>query len=105
MYADSRIYHVPESLAELTGPTSCVIELPIHLDWSEQHIYDPAQTGLLYERVIREALSQRDLASYLNKDVLMRIWGRLYLPARVRRQWENAFPALPRAAAEGSPRW
>ncbi|XRQ08667.1 hypothetical protein ACN3XK_71255 [Actinomadura welshii] len=101
-YADSRTYLVPEDLADLTGPTSGVIELPTHLDWSEQRTYDlgdPAQVGLMYERVLREASSPGDLASYLNKDVLIRIWGRLYLPTRVRRQWESAFPILARAAA------
>lgn len=100
-YADSRTYLVPEDLAELTGPTSGVIELPTHLDWSEQHAYDlddPVQTGLMYERVIREAASPRDLAYYLNQDVLIRIWKRIYLPARVRRQWESTFPTLSQAA-------
>lgn len=79
-----------------------MIELPAHLDWSEQHTYDlgdPAQAGLMYERVLREASSPRDLASYLNQDMLIRIWGRLYLPARVRQQWEGTFPILARAAA------
>ncbi|MES9538007.1 MULTISPECIES: hypothetical protein [unclassified Actinomadura] len=99
-YADSRPYVIPGSLAELTGPTSGMVELPTHLDWSEQHVYDlndPAQTRLMYERVLREAISQRDLALYLNAEVLRRLWGRLFLPVRVRLLWESAFPALVRA--------
>ncbi|GAA3954187.1 hypothetical protein GCM10023085_40860 [Actinomadura viridis] len=100
-YADSRAYVVPESLDGLTGPASGVVELPPHLDWSEQHVYDlddPAQAGLMYERVIREAASPRDLATYLNAERLARLWNRLHLPARVRRQWESAFPTLARTA-------
>lgn len=100
-YADSRTYIVPQRLAELTGPTSGVVELPTHLDWSEQHVYDlgdPAQAGLMYERVIREASSPHDLATYLNEELLNRLWARLYLPVQVRRLWESAFPTLVRAA-------
>ncbi|SEG72469.1 hypothetical protein SAMN04489712_1103 [Thermomonospora echinospora] len=100
-YAVSRPYIVPESLAELAGPTSGVVKLPAHLDWSEQHVYDlgdPAQAGLMYERVIREASSSRDLAAYLNAGMLDRLWNRLYLPPQVRRLWESRFPGLVRAA-------
>ena len=100
-YADRRTYAVPEDLAQLTGPVSGVVELPRHLDWSEQHAYDlndPAQLGLMYERVIREASSPEDLAAYLDARTLIRCWGRLYLPVQVRRLWESRFPALATAA-------
>ncbi|MFF5262209.1 hypothetical protein ACFY4C_25005 [Actinomadura viridis] len=98
-YADSRAYVVPESLDGLAGPASGVVELPTHLDWSEQRVYDlddPAQAGLMYERVIRESSSPRDLAAYLNAELLVSLWDRLHLPVRVRRKWESAFPALAR---------
>ncbi|GAA3237089.1 hypothetical protein [Actinocorallia longicatena] len=100
-YADSRAYALPEDLALLEGPVSGVVELPRRLDWSEQHVYDlddPAQLGLMYERVIREASSQADLVAYLNAQVLARCWSRLYLPVRVRRLWESRFPFLAAAA-------
>jgi hypothetical protein len=100
-YADSRTYVVPENLADLAGPATGVVELPIRIDWSEQRVYDlrdPQQTGLLYERVIREASSPLDLAAFLNAEVLVRLWGALYLPARVRAVWEASFPVLTRAA-------
>jgi hypothetical protein len=57
LYEDGRPYTVPETLEELTGPTSGVVELPVRLDWSEQGRYDlsdPKQLCLMYERVIRE---------------------------------------------------
>lgn len=78
-----------------------VVELPIHLDWSEQRVYDlddDAQLGLMYERVIREAVHVDDLRTYLNGSVLVRIWPRLYLPIQARRTWEARFHGLARVA-------
>lgn len=54
LYEDGRPYTVPDSLEELTGPTSGVVELPQRLDWPEQGRYDlsdPRQRNLMYERV------------------------------------------------------
>ena len=33
LYEDGRPYTVPETLEELTGPTTGVVELPLRLDW------------------------------------------------------------------------
>jgi hypothetical protein len=52
----------------------------------------------MYERVIREATRADDLRSYLNEQVLRQAWGRLFLPARVRRSWDDRFPELRLAA-------
>jgi hypothetical protein len=101
-YAEHRPYAVPERLEALAGPVDGTVTLPSHLDWSgAQRTYrldDPAERNLLYERVIREALTVNDLARYLNAGVLVRVWGQLYLPARVREAWERRFPALATAA-------
>ena len=87
-YAENRPYLLPETLGELTGPVTGVIQLPLRLDWSERaefHLDDPAERNVMYERVIREATRADDLRSYLNGEVLRQVWGRLFLPARVRR--------------------
>ncbi|MEO3855309.1 hypothetical protein [Acrocarpospora sp. B8E8] len=100
-YATARKYLTPDDLSELTGPSEGIVKLPIHLDWSEQGIYDLSddrQTGLMYERVIREAASVDDLRIYLNAATLCRLWGRLYLPIQARQVWEARFRALTRAA-------
>lgn len=92
---------MPAGLEELAGPTTGVVELPTHLDWSEQRIYhldDHAELGLMYERVIREAARVDDLRTYLNASVLIRIWPRLYLPVQARQAWEARFRTLVRAA-------
>jgi hypothetical protein len=96
-YAENRPYLLPETLAELAGPVTGVIQLPLRLDWSERtefHLDDPAERNVMYERVIREAMRVEDLRSYLNAGVLRHVWGRLFLPARVRRSWEDRFPDL-----------
>lgn len=100
-YEDNRPYTVPETLTELTGPTSGSVTLPQHLDWSEQgtyHLDDPAELGLMYERVIREAMDVADLRRYLDGRTLRRMWHRLFLPRRVRTLWEARFPGLSAAA-------
>jgi hypothetical protein len=100
-YDQRRPWTVPDSLEELTGPMSGVVDLPLHLDWSEQRRYDladPAQLGLMYERVIREAMDREDLRRYLHGETLRAVWHRIFLPRPVRALWESRFPAL-RAAA------
>jgi hypothetical protein len=96
-YADVRPYAVPDTLGELAGPASGVVELPAHLAWSGLRVYDlgdERQLGLLYETVIRESMDIADVGRYLNAAVLVRVW----LPVRVRRAWEQRFPSLTQAA-------
>ncbi|MER5324021.1 hypothetical protein [Streptosporangium roseum] len=100
-YASRRTYLVPADLSELAGPISGVVELPIHLDWSEQRVYDlsdDSHVGLMYERVIREASHLDDLRAYLNHETLVRLWPHLYLPVQARNVWETRFRDLVRAA-------
>jgi hypothetical protein len=92
---------VPESLEELTGPISGVVELPQHLDWSEQGRYDLSderQRNLMYERVIRESMRVDDLRTFVHGPTLARVWHQLWLPRKVRMLWESRIPSLPRAA-------
>jgi hypothetical protein len=96
-YAENRPYLLPATLAELVGSVTGVVRLPSRLDWSERtefHLDDPAERNVMYERVIREATRVDDLRSYLNEEVLRQVWGRLFLPASVRRSWEDRFPEL-----------
>jgi len=100
-YADARPYTVPDTLGELAGPASGVVELPTHLAWSGLRVYDlgdERQLGLLYETVIRESMDIAEVDRYLNAAVLRRVWPRLWLPVRVRRAWEQRFPSLTQAA-------
>ena len=87
-YAENRPYLLPDTLGELAGPVTGVVRLPLRLDWSERtefHLDDLAERNVMYERVIREATQVNDLRSYINEKILRQVWGRLFLPARVRR--------------------
>lgn len=100
-YAENRPYLVPETMEELAGPLTGVLILPERLDRSERAAFRldvPAERNLMYERVIREATRPGDLREYLNGAVLREVWRNLFLPARVRRMWEDRFPDLALAA-------
>ncbi|MEU5943191.1 hypothetical protein ABZ807_29420 [Micromonospora sp. NPDC047548] len=96
-YADRRPYVVAETLTALNGPTEGVVALPHHLDWSGHAEYDLSRLGRLasmYKVVLTEASTVDDLNTWLNADLLLRLWPALWLPPQLRRRWEEAFPKL-----------
>lgn len=97
LYSEHRPYVVADSLDELVGPTTGLVELPLRLDWSEQGTYnldEPRELNLMYEVVLREAMDVQDLRRYLNGSTLHEVWRQLFLPRRVRDLWETRFPDL-----------
>ena len=98
---------VAVSLADLRGPASGVVELPLHLFWSSPDkafsLDDPAQRREVYEVVLREARSPDDLAVFLNGGLLAVVWPDLFLPRPVRKAWEDQHPVLRPAAPAGLP--
>ncbi len=101
-YGDHRPYPDPPArLADLTGPTSGVIELPISIDWGPKRNYDmgrDADRRVVYEFVLQEASTTEELGRYVNGEILAGVWSRLWLPRRVREAWEERFPDLAHAA-------
>ncbi|MER6561306.1 hypothetical protein ABT300_26945 [Streptomyces sp. NPDC001027] len=98
LYREKFRRRLPESLDELHGPTQGVIELPLHLAWSEMTSYDmskPRQRMGLYRTVLHEGLRD-DLPRYLNRDLLLQLWPvlRSLVGRTVRTVWEDAFPQL-----------
>lgn len=92
-----RPYTVPDSLDLLQGPSSGTVFLPAHLDWSGSAAYDldaPGRIVDLYRTVLIEASSPEDLYAYLDASVLRRLWALLWLPAQLRRAWEQKFSVL-----------
>ncbi len=89
---------VAASLAELRGPATGTVELPLRLFWSSpDRTFDlgkPFMLRSLYETVLREASRQEDLTTYLNPDTLLAVWPDLYLPKGVRQAWEDEHPGL-----------
>ena len=89
---------VIDDLADLGGPTTGTVELPLRLFWSlPDHRFeldDPDMRLWYYQTVLREASRPADLTSYLDRDTLVSVWPDLYLPRGVRRAWEDRHPAL-----------
>jgi hypothetical protein len=90
-------------LADLGGPASGTVELPLWLYWSGPspafELGDPFMRRWLYQTVLREATRSEDLTSYLNQDILITIWPDLHLPAGIRQAWQERHQALRSAAA------
>jgi hypothetical protein len=92
---------VATDLADLRGPTTGMVELPLRLFWYPDRTFDLDQPGMLpwmYQTVLREATRAEDLA-ILNGDMLVALWRDLFLPKGVRRAWEDQHPALRAATA------
>lgn len=100
-YADRRPYAVPGSLEELTGPVGGGVRLPAALAWTgrvEYDLDDDADRIVFYERVLVEAPDIETITTLLDERVLRASWRRLFLPAAVRRVWEQRFTDLASAA-------
>ena len=78
-----------DDLADLRGPVTGLVELPLRLFWSlPDHRFDLDEPDLrrwYYETVLREATRPADLAAYLDGETLVSLWPELYLPKGVRR--------------------
>ena len=93
---------VVTDLADLLGPTTGTVELPLRLFWYPDRTFDLDEPGMLrwmYQTVLREATRPEDLTTFLNGDALVALWPDLFLPKGVRRAWEDRHPALRAAAA------
>ena len=96
-YGDRKPYVVADTLAALKGPTRGTVSLPRHLDWSGHADYDlsrPTRLASMYKVVLSEAGSVEDLCTWLDGELLLRLWSTLWLPPQLRRRWEERFPEL-----------
>lgn len=96
-YSTRKPYAVVERLDELCGPTAGTVTLPPHLDWSGNATYDlgkPARLASMYRVVLNEAGCADDLQAWLHDRLLTTLWPALWLPAALRRVWEDRFPEL-----------
>ena len=88
---------VAPRLDELHGPVSGVIELPNRLLWRPDRHVDldrPAALELMYETVLREAVTVEELRTWIDGPTLVRVWPELYLPRWVRQGWRDRHPEL-----------
>jgi hypothetical protein len=98
-YQDQRRYVVAVSLDDLRGPTAGAIRLERSLDWSGDPGYDlddDADLAVMYQTVLNQATTPRDLNRWLDAVTLRRLRPNLWLPAVLRAAWEARFPELKR---------
>ncbi|WP_329425479.1 hypothetical protein OG339_34675 [Streptosporangium sp. NBC_01495] len=89
---------VPESLADLRGPATGKVALPVHLGWSgltEFDLVNPLLRMSLYRTVITGG-GRSDAESYLNAELLVADWPTLRrgIGPSYRRAWETKIAAL-----------
>jgi hypothetical protein len=94
---------LPASLDDLTGPGSGTVQLPLHVAWSGQTVFNlemPKACMHMYRIVLAEG-QRSDVAAYLNRDLLLGQWPvlRNLVSRTVQKVWESAFPEL----SEGHP--
>ncbi len=93
-------------LADLQGPTTGTVELPLRLFWSgTDRTFDLGNPGTrrwVYETVLQEASRPEDLTSFLDGKTLVGLWPELFVPKGVRRAWEEAHPVLRAASASAA---
>jgi hypothetical protein len=88
---------VATDLADLRGPVSGTVELPLRLFWCPDRTFDlddPAMLRWMYQTVLREAVHPEELTTYLNGQMLAAVWRDLFLPLGVRQAWEERHPVL-----------
>ena len=88
---------VANRLSDLRGPAAGVTEPVLHIQWSTPrpvNLDDPQQVGEWYSAILRESVSDQDLETLLNRELLIGMWPELLLPSRVREVWEERFSEL-----------
>jgi hypothetical protein len=92
---------VPDSLDDLKGPGSGVVELPITLFWSRPdrkfNLDDRYQAIDMYLAVLDRG-SVDELATYLSGKLLVELWPDLHLTRAKRLPWQARFAELRPAA-------
>jgi hypothetical protein len=94
---------VARDLADLRGPVTGTVELPLRLFWSGSDrafdLGDPGTRQWVYETVLQEASRPDDLAGLLDGATLVALWPTLFVPTGVRQAWEAEHPVLHAASA------
>src|SRR3981081_4345261 len=84
--------------ADLRGPGTGTVELPLRLFWSGTSrtfdVGDPGTLQWVYETVLQEASRPEDLTAFLDGTARGGLWPKLFVPRGVRRAWEDAHPVL-----------
>src|SRR5260370_681938 len=99
-------------LADLRGPVTGRVELPLRLFWSgTDRTFDVGDTGTrqwVYETVLQQASRPEDLTASLNGPALVPLWPKLVVRTRraaspmSSRGWARGWPSGPSPRPAGS---
>jgi hypothetical protein len=84
---------LPADLAELRSPLTGMVQLPLGVYASGQapargfDMTNEAERIELYEIVLTDGTAE-DVCRYVNREELLRLWTRLWLPPHIRQVWE-----------------
>jgi len=95
-YSDFRPVLIPHNLDLLRGPTHGVVTLPTWIDWSPRKNYnldDKFDRAAFYRVVISEA-QPAEMAEYLDRETLIRVWPSIGISTKISHEWEKRFPQL-----------
>ncbi|WP_196716618.1 transcriptional regulator [Actinomyces trachealis] len=96
-FRDVKPYEAPDSLHELSGPSSGPVTLPLRIRWVPgDRTYDvsnDAQAQIVYQAVLAEGTAA-DQCSFLNAQRLIELWPTLSLDQRVVELWQGRFGEL-----------
>lgn len=91
-----RDYYVPVTLPRLpVAQALAVVELPLHLNWSDRgrryDLRDRRQRTRVYEIVLREGTAD-DVLTYVDGVLLADVWDQMVVPAAIREAWGSVLP-------------
>lgn len=96
-FRDLKPYFLPDSLSELSGPYSGLIQLRHAILWAPgERVFDISTYGgarVAYQALITEGKVNDQIVG-LNRQRLFELWPYLSLDDRVRDLWEQRFPEL-----------
>lgn len=89
---------IPESLDELRGPASGLMEIPISVMWASQQLYvldagDDEACADVYSEALGTATLE-ELRMIINKNTLLRVWPKMTGDRMTRTMWEGRFSEL-----------
>lgn len=89
---------VAEDLADLRGPVTGTVVLPLRLFWSPPglpfRLDNPDELHEMYEVVLQEAVHPAELTGFIHGPTLAACWPDLWVPKGVRRAWEDCHKVL-----------
>lgn len=90
--ARGKTIHIPNQLPQLSaGQALRKLQLPLHINWSQQHrefdLTLRKDRERVYELVLQEG-TPRDIESIVDGTLLIDLWNELVIPKNVRSAWQ-----------------